>query len=409
MAAYHFLAINAAGQEQKGAIEADSEKHARQLLRDQSLVPIKVHPVRDRKIVGRNIGFRFNQKTKGLSSKDLALITRQFATLLSAGLPLEETLLAVAEQTEKTSTKGLILSVRSKVLEGHAFASALKEHPEAFNDLYCATIAAGEKSGHLDKVLIRLADYTEQQWQLRQKLRTALIYPTMIIIVAISIVGFLLQYVVPKMIAVYGNLNQELPGMTEVLIAISTFTKNYGLYLIIFLIVAIYFWRRELKRNALLREKVHGILLKLPLIGYAIKTADTARFSRTLAILSASGVPVLDAMHISAQLIIHIPIRKSVAEAVLRVREGAPIYLALKQTSYFSPMSVHMIASGEASGQLESMLERIAHTQEDEIVRLIDVGLALFEPAIILIMGVVVLFIVLAVLLPIFQLNQLTG
>jgi general secretion pathway protein F len=409
MAAYHFLAINAASQEQKGVIEADSEKHARQLLRNKSLVPIKVFPVREKKIAGRNIRFRLNQKAKGLSSKELALITRQFATLLSAGLPLEETLLAVSEQTEKASAKGLILSVRSKVLEGHAFASALREHPDAFSDLYCATIAAGERSGHLDKVLIRLADYTEQQWQLRQKLRTALIYPTMIIIVAVSIVGFLLEYVVPKMIAVYGNLNQELPGMTEVLIAISSFTKNYGLYLVLVLIIGLYFWRREVKRNAVLREKVHRVLLRMPLIGYAIKTADTARFSRTLAILSASGVPVLDAMSISAQLIIQIPIRKAVTDAVHRVREGAPIYLALKQTSYFSPMSVHMIASGESSGQLEPMLERIAQTQESEIVRLIDVGLALFEPAIILIMGVVVLFIVLAVLLPIFQLNQLTG
>jgi general secretion pathway protein F len=208
------------------------------------------------------------------------------------------------------------------------------------------------------------------------------------------------------MVAVYGRLNQALPSMTVVLIAISNFVKSYSLYVIIVLVIAIYLWRLALKKNAALREKVHRWLLKLPLIGYARKTADTARFSRTLAILSSSGVPALEAMHISAQLITTIPIRKAVEEAVYRVREGAPIYLALKQTTYFPPMSIHMIASGEASGQLESMLDRIAIMQESEILRIIDVTLALFEPAVILIMGAIVLFIVLAVLLPIFQLNQ---
>jgi general secretion pathway protein F len=299
--------------------------------------------------------------------------------------------------------------VRAKVLEGHALASALREHPEAFSALYTATIAAGEKSGHLDKVLLRLADYTEQQWHMQQKLKTALIYPVMIVFVAVGIVGFLLQYVVPKMVAVYGNLNQSLPVMTAILIGASNFLKNDGLYLIIFLIVSIYLFRRTLKKNRAFRITTHHFLLKLPLVGYAIKTAETARFSRTLSILSASGVPVLEAMMISAQLITTIPIRVAVEEAVHRVREGGAIYLALKQTTYFPPMSIHMVASGEASGQLENMLERIAATQEDEIVRLIDVSLALFEPAIILIMGAIVLFIVLAVLLPIFQLNQFTG
>jgi len=410
MPAYHYVAINHASQEQKGVIEAESDKHARQILRDKSLVPIKVTPVREKKIAGKEIKTSlFNWSKRGLSSKDLALITRQFATLLAAGLPLEESLLAVAEQTEQAHTKGLVLSVRSKVLEGHALASALREHPEAFSSLYCSTIAAGEKSGHLDKVLMRLAEYTEQQWHMQQKIRTALIYPTMIVLVAVGIVGFLLQYVVPKMVAVYGRLDQALPTITVILIAISNFLKNYSLYLLVVLVIGIYLWRLALKKNPLLRERVHAFILKLPLLGYATKTADTARFARTLAILSSSGVSALEAMHISAQLIVNIPIRKAVEEAVYRVREGAPIYLALKQTTYFPPMSIHMIASGEASGQLESMLERIAVTQEDEIIRLIDVALALFEPAIILIMGAIVLFIVLAVLLPIFQLNQFTG
>lgn len=407
MPAYHFVAITSSGQEQKGVFEADNEKQARQLLRDKSLIPLQVWLSQEKKTTNKESFFTFRRQ-QGLSSKELAFITRQFATLLAAGLPLEESLLAVAEQTEKARIKGLILSVRGKVLEGHALAFALREYPQAFSPLFCATVAAGEKSGHLDRVLLRLADYTEQQWHMRQRLKTALIYPTMIVLVAIGIVGFLLEYVVPKMVAVYGHLGQSLPIMTRLLIAMSDDVKSDGLYVLIIMILSVYFGWRALKKNEDLREKVHYFLLRLPLIGPAMKTADTARFARTLSILSAAGVSVLEAMTISAQLIIAIPIRKAVTEAVDHVREGAPIHLALKRTTYFQPMSIHMIASGEASGQLEQMLERVAQNQENDITRLIEVSLALFEPAIILLMGAIVLFIVLAVLLPIFQLNQFT-
>lgn len=409
MPAYHYTAINSSGREQKGVLTAETEKHARQLVREKSLIPVSIRAAQERKLQNSERKFNLFQRQRKLTARDLALITRQFATLLASGLPIEEALSAVAEQTEKAHIKGLLLSVRGKVVEGHPLASALREHPEAFSALFCSTVAAGEKSGHLDKVLLRLADYTEQQWHMRQKLQTALIYPIMIVLVAIGIVGFLLEYVVPKMIGVYSHLNQALPALTEVLISLSNFLQNYGLYLLILIAVGIFLWRRALKRSVGLREKVHLYLLRLPFIGYAMKTANTARFSRTLSILSASGVPVLEAMSISAQLITAIPIRKAVEDAVHRVREGAAIHLALKQTHYFSPMSIHMMASGEASGQLENMLERVAMTQEDEITRLLEVTLALFEPAIILIMGAIVLFIVLAVMLPIFQLNQFTG
>jgi general secretion pathway protein F len=408
MSAYHFVAISSAGQEQKGVIEAETEKQARQLLRDRSLMPISVRPAHEKKqLAGKKLSFL--SRKRGMNANETALFTRQFATLLAAGMPIEECLQAVAEQTEKPVIKALILGVRGKVMEGHQLADALRDHPDSFSNLFCATIAAGEKSGHLDAVLLRLADYTEQQAAMRQKLKTALIYPTMIVLVAFGIVGFLLEYVVPKMVAVYGTLKQSLPFMTELLIGISNFARDYGLFLLIFIVAGFFLWRRALKMNAALRERSHFVLMRLPLIGYASKTADTARFARTLSILTAAGVPVLEAMRISAQLISIIPIRKAVEEAVNRVREGAAIYLALKQTTYFSPMSIHMIASGESSGQLESMLERVAKHQEDEISRLIEVALALFEPAIILIMGAIVLFIVLAVLLPIFQLNQFTG
>ncbi len=410
MPAFHFIAVTSGGAEQKGVIEAENEKQARQLLRDRSLMPINVKPAHEKKTTGekKSLFGAFNRK-RGLSANETALFTRQFATLLSAGMPIEECLQAVAEQTEKPHIKALILSVRGKVVEGHELAVALGDHPDSFSHLFCATIAAGEKTGHLDAVLLRLADYTEQQAAMRQKLKSALIYPSMIVLVAFGIVSFLLAYVVPKMVEVYGHLKQALPAMTTVLISISNFGRSYGLYVILFIVIAIILWRRALKMNAALRERSHHWLLRLPLVGHASQTADTARFARTLSILTAAGVPVLEAMRISAQLISVIPIRNAVEEAVNRVREGAAIYLALKQTKYFSPMSIHMIASGESSGQLESMLERVAKHQEEEITRLIDVSLALFEPAIILIMGAIVLFIVLAVLLPIFQLNQFTG
>lgn len=410
MPAFHFIAVSGSGAEQKGVIEAENEKQARQFLRDKSLTLINLRPaiVKQKATEKRPLFASFRRK-RGLSAQETALFTRQFATLLAAGLPIEECLQAVAEQTEKQSIKALILGVRGKVMEGHELAAALGEHPDSFSNLFCATIAAGEKSGHLDAVLLRLADYTEQQAAMRQKLKSALIYPSMIVLVAFGIVGFLLEYVVPKMVAVYGHLNQSLPFMTEMLISISGFARDYGLYLLAVIIIAVFLWRRAIRLNAALREKSHLMLLRMPLFGHATQIADTARFARTLSILTAAGVSVLEAMKISSQLITLIPIKKSVEEAVNRVREGAAIYLALRQTTYFSPMSIHMIASGEASGQLESMLERVAKHQEEEITRLIDVTLALFEPAIILIMGAIVLFIVLAVLLPIFQLNQFTG
>jgi general secretion pathway protein F len=406
MAGFHYVALTQKGDKQKGTLEADNAKHARQLLRAKNLVVLEVHSAQQK--TQKNAAGKVS-RTQSMSSKELALMTRQLATLLAAGLPIEEVLTAVAEQTEKARTKGLILSVRGKVLEGHALASAMRDFPYAFSELYCSTVAAGEKSGHLDMVLQRLADYTEQQFQMRQKILNALIYPFIMVFVSICIVGFLLEYVVPKMIAVYSNINQTLPMMTQVLIGISTGVQNFGLYILLALIVFIFLFQRAIKRNQEFRKRAHGLMLRIPILGNAAKTVNTARFSRTFAILSAAGVSVLEAMSISSALITNIPIREAVEEATARVREGANIHLALKQTTYFQPMSIHLIASGEASGQLENMLERAATNQDNEITRLIETSLALFEPLIILLMGAIVLFIVLAVLLPIFQLNQFTG
>ncbi len=408
MAAFQYVALNNTGVKQKGIIEAESAKHARQLLRDKGWTPLEVSATHEKNAKTSAAQQNISRRQR-VNTKELALMTRQLATLLAAGLPVEEVLAAVAEQTEKPRTKGLILSVRSKVLEGHALASALRDFPGAFSNLYCATVSAGEKSGHLDVVLQRLADYTEQQFEMRQKIMHALIYPTIMIFVAIGIVGFLLEFVVPKMVSVYSNIGQALPAMTSVLISVSNGIKSYGLYVVLLIIVLLYLLRWQMKKNIAFREKAHQLMLRIPVIGNAIKVANTARFSRTFAILSSAGVSVLEAMTISSNLITNLPIRYAVDEAVNRVREGANINLALKQTTYFPPMSIHLIASGESSGQLENMLERAANNQDNDISLLIETSLALFEPAIILLMGAIVLFIVLAVLLPIFQLDQFNG
>jgi general secretion pathway protein F len=404
MAIFHYNAINSKGKNQSGIVEAESLKSARQLLREKNMTLLSIRPAQEKaqKKTGNITKF-------SLSSKELALITRQLATLLTAGLPIEAALAAVVEQTEKPTSKTLLSIVRNKMLEGYSLAASLRECPAAFSELYCGTVAAGEQSGHLDRVLQRLADYTEQQFHMRQKLQHAFIYPSIMILVSIGIIGFLLEYVVPKMITVYSNIGQALPEMTQILLALSGAVTHYGLYIVVAIFVAGFLFFRKMKKSISFREKVHHLYLYLPIIGNAIKVVNTARFSRTFAILSSAGVSVLEAMTIASQLVSHLPIRYSVIDAVKRVREGAAIHFSLKQTRYFSPMSIHLMASGEASGQLEKMLEHAAANQEGEITRLIETSLALFEPVIILVMGAVVLFIVLAILLPIFQLDQLAG
>lgn len=407
MPAFHYIAIDTKGSQLKGIIEAESAKQARHLLREKNITPLEVTAAQQKKPT-QKFAFSFARK-HALTTKELTLMTRQFATLLSAGLPIEEVLATVAEQTEKANSKGLILSLRSKIVEGYSLATAFREFPESFSALYAATVAAGEKSGHLDIVLQRLADYTEQQFHMRKKIINALVYPSIMVCVSIGIVGFLLEYVVPRMVSVYSNIGQALPSMTQLLISFSNGIKSVGIYFILLMIAGVFFVKQHLKKNKLSREKFHGYLLRIPIIGNAIKVANTARFSRTFAILSSAGVPVLEAMSIASALITNLPIQYAVETAAKRVREGANIHLALKQTGYFPPMSVHLIASGEASGQLENMLERAANNQDNEISSLIETSLTLFEPAIILLMGAIVLFIVLAVLLPIFQLDQFAG
>lgn len=407
MAAFEYLALDLRGREKKGVLEADTARLARQLLRQQSLTPLEISETsgRDRsKASGK--GGAVPTFRGGIKTNDLALVTRQIATLSAAGTPLEEALLAVSRQTEKPRIQSLMLSVRAKVLEGHSFASALSDYPKVFPEIYQATVSAGEQSGHLDAVLERLADYTEERQAANATIKKALIYPSVLVFASILIVGFLLAYVVPQVVQVFEGMNQELPTLTKAMLASSAFVRQWGL-LVAGLAFVVFIVFQKAMKNESFKTKVHSLLLKLPMFKRLIRGFNTSQFARTLSILAASGVPVLEAMDIGSQVITNRPMRKAVNTAAAQVREGSTLSNALERTGYFPPMLLHLIASGESSGQLDTMLEKAATHQERELNSLMAIFLGLFEPVVILIMGGVVLTIVLGILLPIFEMNQL--
>lgn len=402
MGAFEYTAVDKSGRQSRGVLEGDTARTVRQTLRERGLLPVAVAEVSEKTPSGRrSLSFR-----RGVSPMDLALVTRQLATLVRSSMPLEESLLAVSQQSEKPRLKSILLGVRSKVMEGHSLADGLGEFPQAFPELYRATVAAGEQSGFLDSILERLADYAESRQQLRQRISHAMIYPIILTVMALLIVSGLLVYVVPQVVGVFESSGQELPGLTTGLIALSDFLRANGIWVLI-LVVVLTLAARQLLRRPGPRRRYDRILLRLPVIGRLVRGINTARFTRTLSILAASGVPVLDALRIAAEVINNIPMREAVDETAVRVREGAPIGASLGATRLFPPMTMHLISSGEASGELETMLERAAVNQEQEVDSLISTLLSIMEPAMILLMGAIVLIIVLAILMPIFELNQL--
>jgi len=403
MPAFEYKALNIAGRELAGVIEGDTARQARQELRERGLNPLDIKQVASDKTQG-NLRQRFSGG--GLNTTELALMTRQLATLVRSGTPLEESLATTAKQSSKPRIKRIILSVRARVNEGHTLESGLSEFPAAFPELYRATVAAGEQSGHLDAVLDRLADYAESRQEMQQRINMAMFYPLILTTIAVLVAGGLLTYVVPQVVGVFEHLGQELPFLTRALIAVSDATKAYGLFAIIAIGVGVYLFTRSM-RNDSFRQRVHQFMLGLPLVSRLIRGLNTARFARTLSILVGSGVPVLDALRIAAQVIPHIPMRQAVLNAAANVREGASISSSLETSGLFPPMTLHLIASGESSGRLQEMLERAADHQERELQTTISAIMTLFEPVLIVVMGALVLVIVLAILMPIFELNQL--
>jgi general secretion pathway protein F len=400
--AYEFVALDKSGKESKGLIEGDTPKHVRQMLRERNMFPVRVTEVAQRE-AKRQTTFSLR---RGLSPGELALITRQMASLSQSGLPLEEVLLAVSQQNDQPRTKSILLGVRSRVMEGHTLADGLGDFPQAFPELYRATVAAGEQSGHLDVVLERLADYTEARQELRQRITNAMIYPAALIVMAISIISFMLATVVPRIVSVFENTSAELPALTRGLITTSDFLRNNWLLLIIAMAAVIWgLWWLFQKEGP--RRRYHEFLLRMPIAGRLTRGINTARFTRTFSILAGSGVPVLEAMKISAEVIENLPMREAVNEAALRVREGAGISRSLAASKLFPPMMIHLISSGEAGGRLEEMLARSASGQEREVDGLIAALLGILQPLLIVAMGAIVMVIVLAILLPIFEINNL--
>lgn len=410
MAAFDYQAVDRKGRTKKGVIEGDTPRQARALLREQGLMPTEVTPTlaRNKSKLGAS-GKLEKQKDKGkVSAAELALITRQLATLVESGLPLEEALMAVSEQGEKNRIKSMIMGVRTKVTEGYGLAESMAEYPKIFNRLYRAMVAAGEKSGHLDKVLNRLADYTEQREQMRSQLIQALVYPVIMTVVAIGVVAILLTKVVPQIVGQFEHMGANLPGSTKFLIASSEFLQANGLFIVLFIAIVMLAFSELLKKPKF-EMAYHERIITLPGIGKVAKGLNTARFARTLSILSASAVPLLESMKISGEVLDNLYIKQQVKLAADKVREGSSLHLSLEQTKLFPPMMLHMLASGEKSGQLDQMLGRAADNQDKEFEALVNISLKAFEPALMVVMAGVVLFIVMAILEPILKLNTFIG
>lgn len=405
MPAFDFVGIDARGKRQKGIIDADSQRHARQLLRDKGWVPVTVEPAREKAGQGGGIAaLAFLQP--GLGAQDLALVTRQMATLVQAGLTLDDALRSVAQQSERPATRRLLTAVRARVVEGYSLAQSLGEFPNAFPSLYRATVAAGERAGHLDLVLSRLADYTEARHETRRKVQGALIYPAILTVLALLIVIGMLTYVVPDIVKVFDNQGQALPLITRMLIATSDFVRHSIGFILLGLVGAgLLAWK--LLQRPETRYRWHRFLLRLPVAGRLLRDTQASRFVSTLGILTRSGVPLVDALRIAGEVVDNLPMREAVTRAAERVTEGGRLAPALEQSGLFPAMMVNMIASGEASGELDEMLARTGQMQERALTGSIATMVALFEPMMLLMMAGVVLVIVLAIMLPIVQMNNL--
>jgi general secretion pathway protein F len=404
MTAYRYKALNPGGKLVRGVLEGDSERQVRAQLRNQSLRPVDVSEANRPTPSGG--GWRLPLLRQRISTGDLALITRQLATLVLSNLPLDEALQAAAAQSRSSRIKGMLLQVRSRVAEGHTLAYAMAEFPVVFNEMYRAMVNAGEHAGFLGPVLEQLADYTEQRQYTGQKLKGAMIYPFILVGVAIAVITLLMVFIVPELVGIFAHSSRELPLLTRGLIASSDFFRDWGLWLLAGL-MALAWGARRLLRNPGRRRRWHALLLATPGISRLLVALDTARFASTLSILMASGVPLLESLRIAGEVLTNLVLREHSVVVAERVAEGSSLHRALERSGRFPPMMVHMVASGEASGELETMLERSATNQERELEMTLSTMMSLFEPLMVVFMGGMVLTIVLAILLPIFDLNTM--
>jgi len=403
MAGFRYEALDDSGKVQRGVLEVDSPRHARKVLRDRGLWTLSVDPLAGAKGAPRGRRLR-----GALPASDLALLLRQFATLLDAGLTLEASLDALIEQADTQAQRELLAGVRAEVLAGQSLSRAMERYPRAFPELYRSPVAAGEQSGRLAEVLARLADFAEAREALRSRITLAFLYPALVTLVAVAVVAALLAYVVPQVVAVFQNTHQTLPWLTRALIATSDLARVWGVYALAgFLVLGWLGWR--VLRVPSARFRAQSFLLSLPLAGPLIRAAAATRVASTLSILIGSGVPLLGALQAAAGSAGNLPMRRAVEETARAVREGASLSGSMAQTRRFPPLMVHLAASGESSGRLGAMLERAASAQRIQLEHRLSVLVAFLEPALIVAMGAIVLAIVLAILMPIVELNQLVG
>ncbi|HDZ9204514.1 TPA: type II secretion system inner membrane protein GspF [Vibrio cholerae] len=403
MAAFEYKALDAKGRHKKGVIEGDNARQVRQRLKEQGLVPMEVVETQVKAARSRSQSFAFK---RGISTPDLALITRQLSTLVQSGMPLEECLRAVAEQSEKPRIRTMLVAVRAKVTEGYTLSDSLGDYPHVFDELFRSMVAAGEKSGHLDSVLERLADYAENRQKMRSKLQQAMIYPVVLVVFAVGIVAFLLAAVVPKIVGQFVQMGQALPASTQFLLDASDFLQHWGISLLVGLLMLIYLVRWLLTKPDI-RLRWDRRVISLPVIGKIARGLNTARFARTLSICTSSAIPILDGMRVAVDVMANQFVKQQVLAAAENVREGSSLRKALEQTKLFPPMMLHMIASGEQSGELEGMLTRAADNQDNSFESTVNIALGIFTPALIALMAGMVLFIVMATLMPILEMNNL--
>ncbi|AGW92279.1 general secretion pathway protein F [Ralstonia pickettii DTP0602] len=403
MPAFRYEAADATGKTDRGVIEADSPRQARSQLRARGLTPLTVDALAGAGLAPRSGSQLFARK---LSTQEQALFTRQLASLIVAGLPLDEALGALADQAERPYVHELLAGIRAEVMGGSSLSVALAQHPRDFPDIYRALVSAGEHSGHLGLVLERLAGYIESRNTLASKIRLAFTYPAIVTVVAFAIVIFLLSYVVPQVVSVFANTKQKLPTLTIIMLALSDFVRNWWWAALAVIAVTVFAIRSLLKQPAV-RLEWDRWLLTAPLLGKLIRGYNTARFAGTLAILVSAGVPILRSLQAAGETLTNEALRANVEDANTRVREGASLARALAAQNQFPPVLVHLIRSGEATGNLPVMLDRAAQGEAQELERRTLFLTSLLEPLLILTMGVVVLLIVLAVLMPIIEINQL--
>lgn len=406
MSAFEYRALNSRGKVKKAIVEADSARQVRQQLRDKDWLPLSVEAI-EKKTSAR--GTSFLSRGGRLNGAEQALVTRQLATLIRSGLPVEQALLAVSRQSDRPKIEKIFLAVRGRIMEGHSLAQALSSEPGSFNDMYRATVAAGERSGHLEQVLEQLAHYLEERDDTGRTVSQALVYPAFILVFAFLIIGFLMTYVVPKVVGVFANQDQALPLLTRFMIGTSDFFRDW-IWLVALVVVAIVVGSiQAIRRSPMLRFKLHQMLTQLPLMGRLVRVGDSTRLASTLGILAKSGVPLVDALFIASQVVSNLAVRQAVEEVAKAVREGKSFHRALDKSGYFPPMLVQMIASGEVSGELDTMLTRAAAYQEREMRATVTTMVGLLGPTMLLVMAGFVVLVVLSVMLPIIQMNTFIG